>query len=85
MGVPCGTNSEKKCSPCRQKPTISTIEKLSTASTPVMRELAGRRERMQPGNDRQRQQAEQVRDQDEDEQREDVGHDTSCPRGRCSP
>ena len=36
MGVPCGTNSEKKCSLWRQKPTISTIEKLITASTPVI-------------------------------------------------
>ena len=34
-GVPCGTNSEKKCRPCFQKPTISTIEKLMMASTPV--------------------------------------------------
>src|SRR3546814_6724630 len=36
QGVPCGTNSEKKCSPWRQKPTTSTIEKDSTANTPVM-------------------------------------------------
>ena len=35
-GVPCGTNSEKKCSLCRQKPTIRTIEKLRIARTPVM-------------------------------------------------
>ena len=36
LGVPCGMNSEKKWKPWRQKPTISTIEKLMIASTPVM-------------------------------------------------
>ena len=36
LGVPCGTNSEKKWKPCLAKPTISTIEKLMIASTPVM-------------------------------------------------
>src|SRR3546814_11554418 len=36
QGVPCGTNSEKKCSPWRQKLTTSTIEKGRPASTPVM-------------------------------------------------
>src|SRR4028119_2061563 len=35
-GVPCGMNREKKCRPWRQKPTISTMAKLITASTPVM-------------------------------------------------
>src|SRR4051812_16258022 len=35
-GVPCGTNKEKKWKPCRQKPVISTIEKLMIAITPVM-------------------------------------------------
>ena len=29
-------NSEKKWKPCRQKPTISTIEKLMIAITPVI-------------------------------------------------
>ena len=33
--MPCGTNSEKKWKPCLQKPTISTIEKLMIAITPV--------------------------------------------------
>src|SRR3546814_18389161 len=36
QGVPCGTNSEKKCSLWSQKPTTRTIAKDSTASTPVM-------------------------------------------------
>src|SRR3546814_11417575 len=36
QGVPCGTNSEKKCSLWRQKPTTRTIEKNSTASTQAM-------------------------------------------------
>ena len=75
QGVPCGTNSEKKCRPCRQKPTISTIEKLSIASTPVMLKWLVGVNGCAAGNDRQRQQAEQVGDQDEDEQREDVGHE----------
>src|SRR5690606_23654724 len=35
-GVPLGTNSEKKCSPCFQKPTPSTIAKLMIDSMPVM-------------------------------------------------
>ena len=35
IGVPCGTNSEKKWNPWRQKPTISTIENDRIASTPV--------------------------------------------------
>ena len=36
LGVPCGTNRLKKWSLWRAKPTISTIEKLNTARTPVM-------------------------------------------------
>src|SRR3546814_6115288 len=36
QGVPCGTKSEKKCRPWRQKPTISTIEKLRIARKPVI-------------------------------------------------
>jgi len=35
-GVPCGTNSEKKCRPWRQKPTTRTIENDSSARTPVI-------------------------------------------------
>src|SRR4249920_2936017 len=34
-GVPDGTNNEKKCSPCFQKPTPSTMVKLMIDSTPV--------------------------------------------------
>ncbi len=75
VGVPCGTNSEKKCRPCRQKPTIRTIEKLITASTPVMLKWLVVVNWCWPGNDAEREQPEQVRGQDEDEQREDVGHE----------
>ena len=73
IGVPCGTNSEKKCSPWRQKPTISTIEKLRIASTPVMLNWLVVVNWCWPGMIDSGNRPKHVRGQDEDEQREDVG------------
>ena len=78
--MPCGTNSEKKCKPCFQKPTISTIEKLMIASTPVTVKWLVTVKGCTP-DDAERQHAEHVGDQDEHEQREDVGRELALPFG----
>jgi len=57
-GVPWGTNNEKKCSPCFQKPTTSTIPNDRIASTPGGSEVAGEGERVN-ADKAQRQEAEQ--------------------------
>ena len=74
-GVPCGTNSEKKCKPWRQKPTISTIEKLSIASTPVMLKWLVVVKLCTPGMIPNGIRPSKVGDQDEGEQRKQVGHE----------
>ncbi len=70
-GVPCGTNSEKKCRPWRQKPTIRTIEKLRIARETGDREVARHGEGMQ-AEQAERHQADHVEHQDEHEKREDI-------------
>ena len=82
-GRPCGTNSEKKWSPCFQKPTPSTIAKRDQRHDAGEGELAGDRERMSAGDDAERHVADEVREQEEDEGGEDPRQDTSCPRARC--
>ena len=67
--MPLGTNSEKKCRPCFQKPTTSTIAKLMIAITPVMVNWLVTVKGWAPGTIAERHQAQQIGEQDEDEER----------------
>ena len=69
-GVSFGTNSEKKCSPCFQKPTPSTIAKLMIDITPVTVNWLVTVNGWAP-DDRERHRAEEIGEQDEDEGGED--------------